>query len=104
MNPSEIAALARAARKAGVTTMLQLEIAGHLLKRGECTLLSLSNSIGVSLEAISHAAAQLEINKGIKAITCREAVGFSMIDLTPTAAAAFSGTVPPLRSKNLARR
>ena len=104
MSAREIATLARAARKAGVSTLLQLEIAGHLLEHGEMTLEGLSTRTGTTLETVTHAAAQLETQGGATATACRQAVGFSLVRLTEAAAKAFAATVPPLRSKTLGLR
>jgi hypothetical protein len=101
MNVREISTLARTARKAGMTTLLQLEIAGHLKTRGECTLISLSNTMGISVEAIAHASAGMETAGGVKAIGCREAVGFTLIRLTPAAEKALEQIVPPVRANSL---
>ena len=105
MNASDIAALARAARKAGCGTLLQLQIAGELLTRGEATLISLANSTGTTLEAIAHSAAGMESAGGVKVVTCREAVGFTIARLTSPATEAFkailTASTPPLRSKKI---
>lgn len=89
MNAQDIATLARAARKAGCTTMIELHIAGELLHRGEATLISLANSIGTSVDATSHACARMETHGAVKAVTCREAIGFTLARLTPPAVEAF---------------
>lgn len=108
MTASDIARLAQAAQKAGISTLLELRIAGDLLHRGECTFISLSNSIGVSVEAIAHACARMN-GGATKTIVCREAVGFSMASLTQDAEKRFREILPtpsqePLRVKKLGLR
>lgn len=107
MTAADIAKLAQAAQKAGISTLLELRLAGELLNRGECTFISLSNSAGVSLEAIAHACARMN-GSTTKTVVCREAVGFSMVKLTADAERRFREIIPtpaqePLRSKHLAR-
>jgi hypothetical protein len=107
MTTADIARIASAAQKAGISTLLELRIAGDLLHRGECTFISLSNAIGVSVEAIAHACARMN-GGATKTVVCREAVGFSMASLTKDAERRFREIFPtpaqePLRSKNLAR-
>lgn len=106
MTARDISSVASAARKAGCTTLLELHIAGELLFRGEATLISLANSLGISLEAISFAASRMEIDKVIKVITCRESIGFSITRLSPAASEALKGvitsSIQPLRSKKMA--
>jgi len=102
----DIVGLARAARKAGISTMLQLQIAGELLSRGESTLISLSNAFSVSLEAIAHSCAGMVTAGGIKVVTCRDALGFSIAKLTPQAShvlAEFLNAPEPLRAKKISR-
>jgi hypothetical protein len=103
MTAKDIATLARAARKAGCKTLIQLQLAADLLTREEATLISLSHSIGVGIEAVAHATAGMETAGGIKVVTCREALGFTLARLSPSAQAILGDLVrpEPLRSKNL---
>jgi hypothetical protein len=84
MTAKTIADIAVAAQKSGISTLLDLRIAAQLLNRGECTFISLSNTIGVSVEAIAHACARMN-KTATNTVVCREAVGFSMVSLTPSA-------------------
>jgi hypothetical protein len=103
MTAQEIAAVARAARKAGCKTLIQLQIAAELLTRQEATLISLSHSIGVGMEAVAQAAAEMETAGGIKVVTCREALGFTLARLSPSADAILGEIIrpEPLRAKTL---
>jgi hypothetical protein len=109
MTCKDIATLARTARKAGLENLLQLSIAGELLRRGEATLVSIAISLDVSIEAVAHACAEMERNDAAKHIVCREALGYTIARLTPAAEERFkeflSASSPePLRSKNLSHR
>jgi len=89
MTAGNIADIANTARKAGITTLLELSIAAELLRRGECTLVSLTHTLGVPLEAIALASAQMQIAGVGKCVVCREAVGYSIARLSPAAEKAF---------------
>lgn len=107
MTCQDIAALTRTARKAGLQNLLQLSIAGELLRRGEATLVSMAVGLNVTLEAIAHACAEMERNHAAKHIICREALGYTIARLTPTAEALFreflsTSSAEPLRAKNSA--
>lgn len=108
MTTKEIADLASIAGKSGLSTILQLKIAAILLSRGESTLISLANELNLKLEPVAAAAASLQTHGGASAIVCREAVGFSLIKLTPSAESSFrqliTATPPLLRRKNLEPR
>ena len=80
----EISDLTRAARKARIGTLLQLQIAAELLNRGECTFISMMHSFGVNLEAIAYSCAGLVANDVIKVTTCRDSQEYSIARLTPT--------------------
>lgn len=108
MTAKDIATLAMTAKQAGIVSLMQLQIAGELLTRGEATLISLANTLNTSLEAATYACAQMETSGGVKLVSCREAVGFSIVRLTPNAqdilkGFLITGTVPPLRVKKLHR-
>jgi hypothetical protein len=109
MSPKDIARLARLARKAGISTMLELHIAAELLSRGEATLSSLANGLDTNLEAVAHAVSRMVTQGGAKCVTCREAVGFSIARLSPAATSLFKEIIavpatPPLRNKNRSYR
>jgi len=106
MTALEIAGLARKARKAGCQTLIHLQIAAELLSRKEATLISLAHSIGVGMEAVAHAATEMETAGGIKVVTCREALGFTLARLSPSAEAILGEIIrpQPLRSKNLTKQ
>jgi len=109
MTARHLADISRTARKAGLENLLQLAIVSALLDRGEATLLSLANTLGVKLEAVAHACAQMESNGAAKHVVCREAVGFTLARLTPKSEDAFRqlfATISPqpLRSKTLGLR
>ena len=89
MTCKDIAALARIARKAGLENLLQLSIAGELLRRGEATLVSIAISLDVSLEAVAHACGEMERNHAARHIVCREALGYTIACLTPAAEKRF---------------
>lgn len=108
MNTAEIISLTRAARTVGIGTLLELSICAEILHRGECSILSLSNTHGVSVEAVAHACARME-KHATRTVVCREAVGFSMARLTESAEKAFRQILrtpaqEPLRKKNLRLR
>lgn len=109
MTTADLAEISRTARKAGLENLLQLAIVAALLNRGESTLLSLANSLGVKLEAVAHACAQMETNGAAKHIVCREAVGFTLARLTPKSEESFRQILEghsqePLRVKKLGLR
>lgn len=106
MTASDLTSLARTARKAGLENLLQVSIVAILLERGEATLLSLANSLGVKLEAVAYACSKLETAGAAKHIICREALGFTITRLTDSAEKLFrdylaSSSTPPLRAKKL---
>lgn len=104
MTTNDIAATARAARKAGLTTVLQLSIAAELLRAGELTMIALANSIGTNLEAIAYAVAGMKTHNAADAIISRHALGFSIVSLTPEARSEFTAIQPAtqiLRPKKL---
>ena len=101
MTARHLADISRTARKAGLENLLQLSIVAALLDREE------ANTLGVKLEAVAHACAQMETNGAAKHVICREAVGFTLARLTPQAEDTFRqlfATPQPLRSKNLGLR
>jgi hypothetical protein len=109
MTARHLADISRTARKAGLENLLQLAIVSALLDRGEATLLSLANTLGVKLEAVAHACAQMESNGAAKHVVCREAVGFTLARLTPKAEESFRQILEghsqePLRVKKLGLR
>jgi DNA-binding MarR family transcriptional regulator len=110
MTINELTEISRTARKAGLENLLQLSIVAALLNRGEATLLSLANSLGVKLEAVAHACAMMETAGASKHIVCREAVGFTLARLTPKSEDAFRQLLEahkpqePLRVKKLGLR
>ncbi len=109
MTITDLTDLTGTARKAGLENLLQLSIVAALLNRGEATLLSLANSLGVKLEAVAHACAKLETAGAAKHIVCREAVGFTLARLTPQAEETFRQLLTgpaqePLRVKKLGLR
>jgi hypothetical protein len=75
----------RTARKAGITNLLQMQIACELLEREESTFLALSHSLPAKLEAVAYAVALLNGANVTTARVCREEVGFSIVRLTPNA-------------------
>lgn len=99
MNPKELAQLARAARRSGIITLLDLQIVAELYARGDATLQSFAHSFGISLETIAHACAGLETRKKISVRLCRENVGQCLVSLTPAGeeavCAAIHATTPP---------
>lgn len=106
MTAADLTSLARTARKAGLENLLQVSIVAILLERGEATLLSLANSLGVKLEAVAYACSKLETAGAAKHLICRDAVGFTITRLTDSSEKLFrdylaSSSTPPIRSKNL---
>jgi len=95
MTCQHIAALARAARQAGLENILQLSIAGELLRRGEATLVSIAISLDTTIEAVAHACAEMERNHAAKNIVCRQALGYTIARLTPAAEMRFREFLTP---------
>jgi hypothetical protein len=89
MTAQEIAAAAAACREAGCTTVLQAQIAAELLIKPEITLKALANKLSTPLELIAHAAATMETAGGTQCTVTRQALGYSILRLSPTAQKTF---------------